>query len=130
MEQETPPPDQDGRQPPPVTSLADDVRNLVDEARDYASADLAWHRERALLAAKGARAVAPYALLAIGFVFLALMALPIGLVLSLAPVTGPWIATGIAILLMLALAALCGWLAARKLRALCHALSGPEDSDA
>lgn len=112
-----------------MTSLADDVRNLVDEARDYASAELAWHRERALLAARGARAIAPYGLLAVGFVFLALMALPVGLVLSLAPVTGPWIATGVAILAMLLLAALCGAVAARKLRALRHALSGPEDSD-
>lgn len=113
-----------------MTSLADDLRNLVDEAREYATAELAWHRERALLAARGARSIAPYALLAAGFAFLALMALPVGLVLSLAPITGPWIATGIAIAALLVLAALCGWIATRKLRSLRRALSGAEDGDA
>lgn len=130
MNEETPPPDQDDRPHLPVTSLADDVRNLVDEARDYAAAELAWHRERALLAGRGAKAIAPYALLAVGFVFLALMALPVGLVLSLAPITGPWMATGIAILVLLVLAAACGWLAARKVRALRDALSGADNDDA
>ena len=113
-------------EPEPETSaetLGDDLRLLIAEARAYAAAEAELQKARAQVAGQGLKRIAPLALLALGFVFLALMALPVGLVLGLAPLVGPWLATGIAMLALLALAALFALLALARWRKIKHALS-------
>lgn len=110
-------------------SLGDDLRLLVAEARDYAAAEAAFHKARASVAGQGLKRIVPLALLALAFVFLALMAVPVGLVLGLAPLVGPWLATGMALLALLVLALLFALLALGKWRDLKRALSAGEVGD-
>lgn len=109
--------------------LGDDLRLLIAEARDYATAEAEFQKARAGIAGQGLKRIVPLALLALGFVFLALMALPVGLVLGLAPLVGPWLATGIAILALLALAALFALLALAKWRDVKRTLSAGGSQD-
>lgn len=104
-------------------SLGDDLRLLVAEARDYASAEAEFQKARATVAGQGLKRIVPLALLALAFVFLALMALPVGLVLGLAPLVGPWLAMGLAVLVMLALALLFALLTLAKWREVRQSLS-------
>jgi len=110
-------------------SLGDDLRLLVAGARDYAAAEAAFHRARASVAGQGLKRIVPLALLALAFAFLALMAVPVGLVLGLAPLVGPWIAMGLAVLALLVLALLFALLALGKWRDLKRALSAGEAGD-
>lgn len=104
-------------------TLGDDLRLLIAEARDYASAEAEFQKARAQVAGQGLKRIAPLVLLALGFVFLALLALPVGLVLGLAPLVGPWLATGIAMLSLLVFAGLFALLAIARWRDVKRALS-------
>lgn len=129
MDDETPRPAGDAEPQPAGDSLAGDIRQLVDEVREYASAEIAFQKTRAGAAGKGLRGVAPFALLAVMFVFLALMALPVGLVLALAPLVGPWVATAIAVAALLAIAVAFGAVAALKWRGTVRVLRTGEHHD-
>jgi len=74
-------------------SLRDDLNSLAAEARTLAEAELAYHKARAAYAGQEAPRIALLGLLAAVFVFVALMALVLGL-LALTPVLGAWGATG------------------------------------
>jgi hypothetical protein len=106
-----------------ATTLGDDLRLLIAEARDYATAEAEFQKARVTVAGQGLKRIVPLVLLALGFVFLALMALPVGLVLGLAPLVGPWLATGIAMLALLIFAALFALLALARWRDVRRALS-------
>lgn len=95
-------------------SLVDDVRQLVTDGRTLLEAELAYQKSRAAVAGQGAKAVAAWGALALALVLFALMALTFGLVLGLASVVGPWWATLITVAVLLAGAALAGWIAARR----------------
>lgn len=77
-------------------SLASDVRDLAGSARAFAEAEFAYQKARAAYAAGEARTLAILGALAGVLVFFALMALTFGIVLGLATIVGPWIATAIA----------------------------------
>ena len=94
--------------------LVDDVRQLVTDGRTLLEAELAYQKSRAVVAGQGAKAVAAWGALALALVLFALMALTFGLVLGLASVVGPWWATLITVAVLLAGAALAGWIAARR----------------
>ncbi|HMO68883.1 MAG TPA: phage holin family protein [Novosphingobium sp.] len=111
-------------------TLGDDFRALIAEARDYASAEAAFQQARAEVAGRAFKRIVPLGLLALGFVFLALMALPVGLVLGLAPLVGPWLATGLAMLALLLFAGLFALLALTKWRAVKRALDVGGTGDA
>ncbi|MEQ1496050.1 MAG: phage holin family protein [Novosphingobium sp.] len=108
-------------EPPPLTkddpaerSLVADVRQLAEDGRTLLEAELAYQKSRAIVAGQAAKGVAGWGALALILVFFALMALVLGLVLALAPLIGALGATATVVLGVLAAAALCGWIAAKR----------------
>lgn len=97
-----------GTQPPPsdddgnsFTALRDDVGSLVDDARTYLEAELAYQKTRVTMAGKhSARAVGFFGL-ALVLLHIALIALAVGVVIALAPYVTIWGAIGIVVGLML-----------------------------
>lgn len=76
-----------------IAGLADQVRRLVGEAREFVTAELDYQKTRARFAAGAAAQIALYGLVALIVAVFALGALVIGLLLALATVVGPWWAT-------------------------------------
>lgn len=97
-------------------SLGDDLRQLIDDGRALAAAELAWQKSRAAYAGRQAGGIALLALLAAGLLFCALMALTFGLVLSLTDWLGAWGATGAVTGALLLAALICGAVAARRVK--------------
>lgn len=95
-------------------SLVDDVRQLATDGRTLLEAELAYQKSRAVVAGQAAKGVAGWGALALALVFFALMALVMGLVLVLAEAIGALWATVAAFVGLLAIAALCGWIALRR----------------
>ena len=108
-------------------SLVDDVQRLIDDGRTLLEAELAYQKSRAAVAGQGAKSVAAWGGLALVLILFALMALTFGLVLSLASVIGPWLATLVSVLLLLIVAVLCGLTAARRWKHVAGQLSAKDD---
>ena len=104
-------------------SLADDIRQLAEDGKAYAEAELAYQKSRAALAGRTAKSMAGWIALALSLVFFALMALVMGLLLILAPLIGAVGATVLVILALMAAAALSGWVAVRRWQAMSRRLS-------
>lgn len=66
-------------------SLADDLRQLIDDGRALAEAELAWQKSRAAFAGQNARSILLWGALAMVLVVFALLALTLGLVIALTP---------------------------------------------
>jgi hypothetical protein len=90
--------------PSPDTSfsaLRDDVTALVEDARNYAEAEIAFQKTRAGIAGKhGARALVML-VLALVLLHIALIALAVGAVIALAPLVTIWGAIAIVVGVML-----------------------------
>lgn len=83
-------------------SLKDDLTALVEDARTYAAAEIAFQQTRAGFAGKsGARALV-LLVLALVLLNLALIALAVGAVIALAPLVTIWGAIGIVVGVLLA----------------------------
>jgi hypothetical protein len=96
---------QDGAPPeaPETTfsALREDVTALVEDARNYAEAEIAFQKTRAALAGKhGARALVML-VLALVLLHIALIALAVGAVIALAPLVTIWGAIAIVVGVML-----------------------------
>ncbi|WP_081096402.1 hypothetical protein [Erythrobacter donghaensis] len=80
-----------------LSGLRDDVTALVEDARNYAEAELAFQKTRAALVGKhGARALV-LLVLALVLLNLALIALAVGAVIALAPLVTIWGAIAIVV---------------------------------
>ncbi len=79
------------------TALKDDLSALVDDARTYASAEIAFQKTRAGLAGKSAARIALWLVLALVLLNLALIALAVGVVIALAPLVTIWGAIAIVV---------------------------------
>jgi len=77
------------------SSLTDDIAALIEDGRTYAESEIAYQKSRAAFTADRAKGAAGYALLAIGLLHLALVAITIGVLFALIPLVGAWGATGI-----------------------------------
>lgn len=77
------------------SSLTDDIVALIEDGRTYAESEIAYQKSRAAFTADRAKGAAAYALLAIGLLHLALVAITIGVLFALIPLVGAWGATGI-----------------------------------
>ena len=86
------------------SSLVDDVTALFQDGKTYAKAELAYQKTRARFVSGQAKGAAVYAIGALGAIHLALIALTVGLVLTLAPYVGAWLAMLIVILLFVVIA--------------------------
>ena len=108
--------DTDPEEPTPEPTLGDDLRQLIDDGRALAAAELAWQKSRAAFAGKQAGGIAMLAVLAAALAFCALMALTFGLVLSLVPLLTAWGATGAVSGTLLLAALISGAMAALRVR--------------
>jgi fatty acid desaturase len=98
--------------------LRDDVTALIDDARTYAEAELAFQKIRAGLAGKrGGRALV-LLVLALVLLNLALIALAVGAVIALAPLVTIWGAIAIVVGVLLIGVALLVWGAANDGKAI------------
>lgn len=92
------------------------VSQLVDDGKRYARAEIAFYKAKAIDKAQPLKSAAILGGIAIVLGLSALVALLFGLILALAPVTGPLGATLIVVGVTAAIAALLGYLAVQKLR--------------
>lgn len=84
-----------------LSGLREDVTALVEDARNYAEAELAFQKTRAALAGKhGARALVML-VLALVLLHIALIALAVGAVIALAPLVTIWGAIAVVVGVML-----------------------------
>lgn len=108
-------------------TLGDDLRQLIDDGRALAAAELAWQKSRAAYAGKQAGGVALLGLLALALVFFALMALVFGAVLALAPLLTAWGATAAVVGALLLAALVAGGLAALRVRRIARLIADRKD---
>ena len=85
-----------------------DIEALLSDGRTYIDAELSYQKSRAGFAANRLKFVAIYGAAVFAFLHLALIALTVGLVFALSPIIGPWIATGVVVVLLLAGALIFG----------------------
>jgi len=97
-------------------TLAEDLRQLIDDGRALAEAELAWQKARASFAGRQAGGIAILGTLAAALALLALFALSIGLLLALSPLLSPWGATAAVAGGLLLAGLLSGAAAAMRLR--------------
>lgn len=83
-------------------SLRDDITVLVDDARTYAEAEIAFQKTRAGLAGKTAGRALVLLVLALVLLHIALIALAVGAVIALAPLVTIWGAIAIVVGVLLA----------------------------
>lgn len=86
---------------PSEPSLKADIDALIGDGKTYLEAELAYQKSRAGFAANRLKWTAIYGAAAFGLLHLALIALTVGVVIALTPLTGPWIATAIVVALLL-----------------------------
>ena len=92
----------------PEPSLIGDIQSLISDGRTYLDAELGYQKSRAGFAANRLKFVAIYGAAVFAFLHLALIALTVGLVFALSPIIGPWFATGMVVMLLLAGALIFG----------------------
>lgn len=80
----------DSARPP---SLLTDVVTLFEDAKNYLQAETAFQQSRAAFVSSRLKFAALYGAAAFGVFHLALIAIAVGLVIALAPLVGPWLAT-------------------------------------
>lgn len=107
-------------------SLVADVRQLVEDGRTLLEAELAYQKSRAMVAGQAAKGVAGWMALALALLFFALMALVLGLILTLVPALGAIWATIAVVLGLLAMGALSGWVAVRRWQRAAALMAEPE----
>jgi uncharacterized membrane protein YqjE len=83
-------------------ALKDDLTALVEDARTYAAAEIAFQKTRAGLAGKKAARALVFLVLALVLLNLALIALAVGAVIALAPLVTIWGAIAIVVGVLLA----------------------------
>lgn len=105
----------------PLTQLREDVAALIEDARTYAEAEIAFQKARATIAGKTAGRALVQLVLALVLLHIALIALAVGAVIALAPLLTVWGAIALVVGVMLGAVA---WLVlgARKDGALLAAL--------
>ncbi len=100
----------------PGPSLGDDLRQLIDDGRALAQAEVAWQKARAAYAASSAGGIALLGALGLALALFALLALTVGLLLALTPVLSAWGATAAVAGGLLLAAMLCAAAAALQAR--------------
>ncbi len=86
---------------PADASLVEDLEALFTDGKTYLQAEVAYQKSRAGYTANRLKWAAIYGAGAFALLHLALIGLTVGLVWALTPLVGPWLATGIVVLLLL-----------------------------
>jgi hypothetical protein len=112
-----------GEQHPP-RSLTEDLGDLIDDGRNYVEAEIAYQKSRAaLIASKGKRGTV-LALISFACLNSALIALVVGLVITLAPHLTPLGATAAVVGLLMGAAIVFALLARKRFRKLARVFEG------
>lgn len=98
----TPDPDSGDEGTAGFATLRDDIAALVEDARTYAEAEIAFQTTRASLAGKSAGRALVLLVLALVLLHIALIALAVGAVIALAPLVTIWGAIAIVVGVLLA----------------------------
>jgi len=109
-----------------MRSLNRDLRQLAQDAREYAQAELKFQKTRAAYTASASKSIAIYAIVALVLVFFAFMAFVVGLVIALGPWLTPWGAMAAVTIALLAIAVLLLLKAKKRLGVLMSVLGGDE----
>ena len=91
-------------------SLVDDVFALIEDGKTYAEAEVRFQKSRAGFVGNRIKGAIAFGLGAFGVFHLALIAATVGLVIALAPIVGPWGATAIVTLALIAAGIALLWL--------------------
>lgn len=78
---------------PQQPSLLRDLTVLFEDTKTYLQAETAFQKSRAAFVSNRLKRAAAYGAAAFGVLHLALIAIAVGLVIALAPLVGPWLAT-------------------------------------
>lgn len=97
-------------------SLAQDLRQLADEAKALAQAEIAFQKSRAAFVSNETKTIGLLAIAALVVIFFALMAFVVGTVIALGPLVGPWGAMALVTIALLILALACGMGARSRLK--------------
>lgn len=108
----------------PRRSLAADVEALVDDGRTYLEAELAYQKSRALFVVDRGKSALVLAIAGALFALMTLLGLTVGLIISLAQLVGPWIASAIVVLALALAAFLLLRAAQRRWESLMRAFAG------
>ncbi len=112
---------------PVQRSLGDGIGDLLEDGRTYVEAEIAYQKSRAaLIASKGKRGTV-LALASFAFLNSALIALVVGLVITLAPVLTPLGATVAVVGMLLLGAVACALLARSRFRRLAKVFDGESE---
>lgn len=106
---------------PPRASLSDDIAALLENGKTYVDAELAYQKARMSFVANEGKSAALLGLLALALIHLALVALVVGAVLTLAPMVGGAAATAIVVGALLLATAVALGLMRRRTREIGHA---------
>lgn len=85
-------------------SLAEDLKELLDDGRTLLQAEFAYQKARGLFAADAFKSIALYSAVAALLGVLALMGLTVGLIIALTPYLTAWGATAVVVLGLLLVA--------------------------
>ena len=85
-------------------SLFEDVSAAFEDGKTYAKAELAYQKSRARFVSDRLKGALVFGVGALGAIHLALIALTVGLILTLAPHVGAWLAMLIVVLLFVIIA--------------------------
>lgn len=108
-------------------SLMEDLRQLVEDAKTLAEAELNYQKSRVAVAGTGVKGAAICISLVVALVLLALVALTIGLLIALTPWLTAVGATAAVTLGLLVSAGLCGWIGKSHWDKTLRQLSGKTD---
>ena len=100
---------------PPDESLGTLITRVVDDAKAFVAAEIALYRAKAMAWVGTIKVVAILGVTALVLINAAVIALLVGLILTLRTLVGPGWATLIVFLGTLSIAGLLGWLAAGRL---------------
>lgn len=112
----------------PRRSLVDDVEALLSDGRTYLEAEVAYQKSRALHVVDRGKSALVYVIAGALFALMTLLGLTVGLIISLAQLVGPWIASVIVVLALGLVAFLLLRAAQRRWNSLMQAFSNAEDA--
>ena len=105
-------------------SLLDDVTALYEDGKTYVSSELTYQKTRAKYAGKQGGEAAAFGFAAYTLLNVALIALAVGLIISLATLVGPLAATLIIVAALIIIAGILGYMAKKKATKMSRVLSG------
>ncbi|KMS59492.1 hypothetical protein V474_09845 [Novosphingobium barchaimii LL02] len=109
-------------------SLAQDLRQLAEEAKTLAQAEFAFQKSRASFVGTETRNIALLLIVATVVVFFAVMAFVVGTVIALGPLIGPWAAMALVTVTLTAVSLFCAWNARSRVRRLMMIIGGKDET--